>query len=136
MAVSDTTELFESTVYDPTGPIASGDLSALRFHAVKPHGTTDNSVVGAGAGAGYGLLANSPTTGLPAKVAIGGVFKARMGATPGTVKKGTFLKSDASHELVAADTDEDLYVCMSLQDDPAAAELCIVLVGTGYYAVA
>jgi len=136
MANTDTTAFFSDTVFDPTSPQAGADLSAYQHRIVKSQGTVDGDVIAATAGTGYGILANAPDDNGPARVAVGGPMKVMMGSTTGTVKRGTKLKADASAEATAADTDEDWYVCSSLEDDPTAATLCIVMVGCGYYAVA
>lgn len=80
--------------------VAAADLSAKQFCAVKIDTNGQAAVAGAGE-AGVGVLLNNPVAGQSASIQIGGVAKAKAGAT---IAAGAAVAANASGLLITATT--------------------------------
>lgn len=110
---------------------AEADYRLMQYHAVKP-GAAEGGVLLAGAGEGFGILANKPNLGEAARVVHVGIAKAYVdGTAGGGIGLGGALKADASGHLIITTTDNDKIVALALAASTAAGDIINVLVLPG-----
>lgn len=109
---------------------AGADLSALQFTAIALG--VDKLAVSATAATApiVGILMNKPTSGQAAKVAIGGIGKAKVGA--GGWSSGDQLTATTGGALIATTTNNHHIVGVALED-AAANDIAQVIIRPGQH---
>jgi hypothetical protein len=110
---------------------AEADYRLMQYHAVKV-GAAAGGVLLAGAGEGFGILANKPNLGEAARVCRMGLAKAYVdGTAGGGIAIGSYLKADASGHLVVTTTDNDNVVAKAEAASTALGDIIEVFVLPG-----
>ena len=112
-------------IHDGSQTTAAADLSAKQFYAVKITAARAVNLASTGGEAIYGILQNTPTSGLAADVGILGVSKAIAGAA---VTAGDYLMTDTSGRLITVTTTNHR-VAQALEAAGAAGVIFTVALG-------
>jgi hypothetical protein len=112
-------------IHDGSQTTAAADLSASQFLAVKITASRAVNLASSGGEAIYGILQNTPTSGLAADVGILGVTKAIAGAA---VTAGDYLMTDTSARVITA-TSTNHRIGQSLETCTTAGQIITIALG-------